>query len=157
MTKLRTNGIVFIFFKILFIYSGDTHRERERERERERKAETQAEGEAGSLQWAWCGTWSQDPKITTWAEGRHSTTEPPRAPPRELSEARVRLPAWVGEAKQHKAVTLLAGRCQGHPPPHHHREYAGVHTAFFCPQSPMDPQEESEHDKNSMFLIELNP
>lgn len=47
--------------------------------------------------------------------------------------------------------------CQGHPPPHHHREYAGVHTAFFCPQSPMDPQEESEHDKNSMFLIELNP
>ena len=27
-----------------------------------------------------CGTWSQDPGITTWAEGRASPTEPPRHP-----------------------------------------------------------------------------
>ena len=49
-------------------------------RETEREAETQAEGEAGSTQEAWCGTWSQDPGITPWAEGRCSTTEPPRYP-----------------------------------------------------------------------------
>ena len=41
-----------------------------------RETETQAEGEAGSLWGGWCGTRSQDP----WAEGRRSTTEPPRCP-----------------------------------------------------------------------------
>ena len=46
-----------------------------------REAETEAEGEAGSLQGARCGTRSRDPGITPWAEGRHSTTEPPRRPP----------------------------------------------------------------------------
>ena len=46
----------------------------------ERETETQAEGEAGSTQGARCGTWSQDPGITTWAKGRGSTTEPPRRP-----------------------------------------------------------------------------
>ena len=54
------------FLKILFIYSW------------EREAETQAEGEAGSMQGAWRGTRSQDPKITPWAEGRYLTAEPPR-------------------------------------------------------------------------------
>ena len=55
-----------LFLKILFTYSWETQRE----------AETQAEGEAGSLWEAWGGTWSQDPRITTWAKGRCSTTEP---------------------------------------------------------------------------------
>ena len=49
-------------------------------RDIEREAETQAEGEAGSLLGAQCGTQSQDPRITTWAEGRCSTTEPRRCP-----------------------------------------------------------------------------
>ena len=48
--------------------------------EREREAETQAEGEAGSMQGAQCRTRSQDPGVTPWAEGRRSTTEPPRGP-----------------------------------------------------------------------------
>ena len=60
----------FFFFKILFIYSWETHRE----------AETQAEGEAGSMQGAQCGTRSQDPRIMTWAEGRYSIAELPRQP-----------------------------------------------------------------------------
>ena len=33
--------------------------------------ETQAEAEIGSLQGAWCGTQSQDPRIMTWIEGTH--------------------------------------------------------------------------------------
>ena len=41
-----------------------------RDIEREREAETQAEGEAGPLQGAQRGTRSQDPGITTWAQGR---------------------------------------------------------------------------------------
>ena len=41
-----------------------------------REAETQAEGEAGSMQGTRCGTKSQDSRITPWAEGRYSTTEP---------------------------------------------------------------------------------
>ena len=63
----------FLFLKkILFIYlfMRDTQRE----------AETQAEGEAGSLWGARCGTQSWYPGITPWAEGRHSTAEPPRRP-----------------------------------------------------------------------------
>ena len=58
---------MLFFFKILFIYSWETQRE----------AETQAEEEAGSMQGAWCGTWSQDPGVTPWAGGRRSTAEPP--------------------------------------------------------------------------------
>ena len=49
-------------------------------RETEREAETQAEEEAGSMQEAQCGTWSQDSGIMPWAKGRHSTAEPPRCP-----------------------------------------------------------------------------
>ena len=49
-------------------------------RDTQRQAEIQAEGEAGSLQWAWCRTWSQDLGITIWAKGRCSTAVPPRCP-----------------------------------------------------------------------------
>ena len=47
------SALTYIFFKILFIYSWETHRER--------GAETQAEGEAGPLQGARCGTRSRTP------------------------------------------------------------------------------------------------
>ena len=59
-----------IFKKILFTH--ESHRERD--------AETQAEGEAGSLQEALHGTRSQVSRIMLWAEGRHSTSEPPGHP-----------------------------------------------------------------------------
>ena len=44
-------------------------------------------GRGRSLREAWCGTWSQDPGNTTWAEGRCSTTEPPSCPSSSFSEA----------------------------------------------------------------------
>ena len=53
--------------------------------ETEREAETQAEGEAGSMRGARCGTRSQVSRITPWPESRHSTTEPPRCPPKAVS------------------------------------------------------------------------
>ena len=65
-------AFIYLFLKILFIYSW--------EREREREAETQAEGEAGSQQGAQCRTRSQDPGVTPWMEGRRSTAEPPTCP-----------------------------------------------------------------------------
>ena len=49
-------------------------------RDTEREAETQAEEEPGSLQGTSCRTGSQDPGVTPRAEGRCSTTEPPRRP-----------------------------------------------------------------------------
>ena len=48
--------------------------------QREREVETQAETEAGFLQEARYGTRSQDPEVMPWAEGRFSTSEPPRHP-----------------------------------------------------------------------------
>ena len=48
--------------------------------QRERDAETQAEGEVDSMQGARRGTRSRDSRITPWAKGRRSTTEPPRDP-----------------------------------------------------------------------------
>ena len=58
-----------LFLKdFIYLFMKDTQKE----------AETQAEGEAGSLWGPWCRTWSQDSGITTWAEGRRSTTEPLR-------------------------------------------------------------------------------
>ena len=64
---LPPTGVIRVFKNfILFIYSW-----------RHTEAETQAEGEAGSMQGAQCGTRSQDPRITSWAKGRRSTTEPP--------------------------------------------------------------------------------
>ena len=68
---IRYTGIVICFFFLrfyLFIH------------ERYREAETQAEGEAGSMQGAQCRTRSWNSRITPWAEGRHSTTEPFRHP-----------------------------------------------------------------------------
>ena len=50
--------------------------------------ETQAEGEAGSTQGAPCGTRSWDSRITPWAEGRNSTTEPPRCPKKVYLKAK---------------------------------------------------------------------
>ena len=61
---------LYFFLRLLFINSWKT----------QRAAEKQAEGEAGSLQGARCGTRSQDPGVTPWAEGRHPTAEPPRHP-----------------------------------------------------------------------------
>ena len=58
----------FFFKDFIYLFMRDT------------EAETQVEGEAGSLQGAQCGIWYQDPRITPWAESRHSTTEPPRCP-----------------------------------------------------------------------------
>ena len=52
-------------------------------RDTEREAETQAEGEAGSRQGARRGTRSRGSRITPWAEGRYSTTEPPGLPKRD--------------------------------------------------------------------------
>lgn len=52
----------FFFFKILFIYSWESERE------------------AGSMLGAWCGTLSQESRITPWAKGRCQTAEPPRNP-----------------------------------------------------------------------------
>ena len=76
--KLRKHNYVdlWLLFLIfyLFIYSWETQSERERE------AVTQAEGEAGSMQGAWHGTRSWNSRIMPWAEGRHSTAEPPGRP-----------------------------------------------------------------------------
>ena len=63
---------VYFFLRFSSIYSWGTQRERE--------AETQADGEAGSIQGARCGTLSQDPGVTPWAEDRRSIAEPPGAP-----------------------------------------------------------------------------
>ena len=62
--------ISFFFLKKYFIYLFM----------REREAGTWVEGEAGSLWGVWCRTWSQDPRIMTWAKGSCLTTEPPRCP-----------------------------------------------------------------------------
>ena len=45
-------------------------------RDPERERQTQAEGAAGSMQGAWCGTRSQDSRITPRAEGGASTKAP---------------------------------------------------------------------------------
>ena len=62
--------IQILFFNIIYLFMRDT----------EREAETQVDEEAGSLWEVRCGTWSQDPRIRTWAKGGCSTTEPPRCP-----------------------------------------------------------------------------
>ena len=64
--------LFFGFFK-RFIYSWETETERERQWHRQRE-------EAGFSQGAWCWDSIPDPGIRTWAEGRCSTTEPPRCP-----------------------------------------------------------------------------
>ena len=57
---------VKIFFKDFFIIIHERQRE-DRQRHRQKK------------QAAWCGTWSQDPRIMTWAEGRHNPLSHPGA------------------------------------------------------------------------------
>ena len=49
-------------------------------RETEKEEETQAEGEAGSSWGAWCGTWSPDPGIMPWTQGRCSIAKSPGFP-----------------------------------------------------------------------------
>ena len=70
----------------------DREKEREREREREREAETQAEGDAGSMQGARCETRSRVYRVTPWAKGRCSTTEPPSCP---LRPFQLEILQWV--------------------------------------------------------------
>ena len=48
-------------------------------RDAEKEAKSQVEGEAGFPQGAWCRTWSQDPRITPWAEGGRSPLSHPGA------------------------------------------------------------------------------
>ena len=62
----------FIFLKRFYLFTHERHRERE--------AETQAGEAADSLQGAWCGTRSQNSRITPWAKGRCLTAEPARHP-----------------------------------------------------------------------------
>ena len=66
---------ILSFLKKIYLFIHERHRERKAE------PETEPEGEAGSMQGAWCGTPSQDHGIMPWAEGRCSTTEPPRHSP----------------------------------------------------------------------------
>ena len=49
-------------------------------RDRDREAETQADGEAGSMQGAWCGTWSRVSRIMSWAEGGAKPPSHPGVP-----------------------------------------------------------------------------
>ena len=79
--------VLFLFFKILYIYSWETQRE----------AETYAEGEAGSMQGARCETQSQDPKIMTWAKGR-----PPRC-----SDFDIFYSAFLGVCEQRSFQVFL--------------------------------------------------
>ena len=60
---------ILLFFKILLIH--EKHRDRGKDRGRGRSRLP-----LGSLK----QTWSQEPETTTWAKGRHSTTEPTRCP-----------------------------------------------------------------------------
>ena len=66
-TSLIMTAANYPRFFLIYLFTRDTQRE--------------AEGEAGSLPGAPCGTWSQDPGITSRAEVKCSTTEPPRCPP----------------------------------------------------------------------------
>ena len=106
---------ITLFLKILFIYSW----------------ETEAEGEAGCLQGAWCGTWSQDPGIMTWAKGRHLTTEPPRCPCYNFeSQASLML-----NLQKLKFICLIIQSWefwQSHKSCNHHHNQDRAH--FHCPQ-----------------------
>ena len=61
---------IFIFLRS-YLFVHERHRERGRD---------QAEGEAGSMQGARRGTRSQDPGVTPWAKGGHSTAKSLGAP-----------------------------------------------------------------------------
>ena len=68
LRSLLRTCIIYLWF-YLFIHERHTERGRDTGR-----------GRSSPLQGARCRTWSQDPRITTWAKGRHSTTEPPGCP-----------------------------------------------------------------------------
>ena len=70
LEQRKERGGRFFFKDFIYLFMRDT----------ETEAETQAEGEAGSMWAAQRGTQSQDSRITPWAKGRRSTTEPPRCP-----------------------------------------------------------------------------
>ena len=81
-------------------------------RDTEREAETQAEGEAGSMQGAQYRTRSQDPRITTGAKGRGSTTEPSRCPKTTQVVLSLRfLAKW--HLKQYHYVLLITLKSTG--------------------------------------------
>lgn len=62
---------ILFFFNLIYLFMKDTEKERQRHRQN---------GEADSLGGSWCGTCSQDPGITSWAEGRCSITDPSKCP-----------------------------------------------------------------------------
>ena len=81
-------------------------------RDTERKRQTQAEREAGSIQWARCGTQFPDPRITPWTEGRRLTTEPPGVPQITFVKKieRKGVPGWLSQLS---ACLLLRSWSQG--------------------------------------------
>jgi len=84
----------FVFKDFIYLTERDSERgntSRGSERERSRLPAKQG---------AWCGARSQDPGVTTWAEGSRLTTEPPRRP---------RLGPLVSKSK---GVLRLMGMCQ---------------------------------------------
>ena len=99
-------------------------------RETEREAETQREGEAGSMQGARCGTWSRDPWVTTWAEGRRSTAEPspPRRPLLESLNKTVPSPIW--------SLVLLSLKFAFPHVPHSQPPAPHAHKSLKCKQFP---------------------
>ena len=83
-----------------------------RDKERERGAETQAEGEAGSTKGAQSGTRSQDPRITSWAEGRRSTAEPPRHPPKSIPNLEIVFTIPKGQMLNYNIISPCSIRSQ---------------------------------------------
>ena len=67
----------FFFLRFyLFIWQREIPGDRGRQRQREREG-----SRLPAEQRAWCGTWSQDPEIMTWAEGSGLTHWATQAPP----------------------------------------------------------------------------
>ena len=97
-------------------------------RDTQREAETQAEEEAGSLQGAWCGTQSEDPGITPWAEGRWSTAEPPRHP---------RMSTFKSDVTQVPFTKVLPSSTpmtngETHKSPYTHTDKSSIKEFFSC-------------------------
>ena len=64
--SIKWDFYLFLFFRRFYLFIHERHRERQREKQAPCRAR--------------CRTPSQDLGITTWAYGRHSTTEPLRCP-----------------------------------------------------------------------------
>ena len=73
---------IFFFRFYLFIHKRHTERG-SRHRQREKQTPCRE---------AWCGTSSQDPRITPWAKGSWSTNEPPRDPSPEFFKLTMEVP-----------------------------------------------------------------